>query len=130
MIQSERDEVAKRLKWGVRENQVRNSLFFLSAIRNRCAHSERLYSYECYTDLAFNNYFSYFGFSRRRPRNNFFSVLVALKLILPKERFNKYCDDVKSLCNELDKNLSTIYISDITASMGLPRNWTRLKTLI
>ena len=129
MLQSERNEVAKQLKWGLRENQIRNSLFFLSAIRNRCAHSERLYSYECYTSLAYNNFFRYFRFQHSTPRNKFFSVLVALKLLLPHQRFEHYCNDLTTLFKQLNKELHTITISNIYSSMGLPRNWYRLTTL-
>lgn len=57
MLQQERDDVSRRLKWGVREHQLASCLFFLSTIRNRCAHDERLYSYLSYIDLCNNNYF-------------------------------------------------------------------------
>lgn len=45
MHQKERNDVAKHFKWGVKENELSNSLAFLTTIRNRCAHGERLYSY-------------------------------------------------------------------------------------
>jgi len=69
MKQSEQSEVAKRLKWGLRENYLVNFLNFLSAIRNRCAHSERLYSYECYVSLLNdNNIFKYFRYKSTKPK--------------------------------------------------------------
>lgn len=58
MLQKERDDVARRMKWGLRENQLASCLFFLSTIRNRCAHDERLYSYSSYANLSNNNYFA------------------------------------------------------------------------
>ena len=56
MLQKEREDVAKQLKWGIRENQLSSCLFFLSSIRNRCAHDERLYSFLSHTDLISNDY--------------------------------------------------------------------------
>ena len=99
MLQHDRNEVAKRLRWGIRENQLASRPFFLSTIRNRCAHDERLYSYSSYTYLCGNNYFNYF-----RIINN-------------------------TIFNELSSKLTTIPISKIRSIMGFPNNWKRLKTL-
>ena len=66
MIQKEREEVARRLKWGIRENQLASGLFFLATIRNRCAHDERLYSYLSYANLCGNHYFSYSNFPHQK----------------------------------------------------------------
>ncbi|MGN1343013.1 MAG: Abi family protein [Traorella sp.] len=60
MLQKERDDVARRMKWGLRENQLASCLFFLSTFRNRCAHDERLYSYLSYANLCSNSYFRFF----------------------------------------------------------------------
>lgn len=127
MIQQERDDVARRLKWGVREHQLASCLFFLSTIRNRCAHDERLYSYLSYVDLCDNNYFRYFH--RTSNTNNYFAVMVAFKMLLPTKRYQTYHKQIESLFNELDNQLSTISTRKIRGIMGVPNNWRRLKTL-
>lgn len=127
MIQQERDHVARRLKWGIRENQLASCLFFLSTIRNRCAHDERLYSYLSYVDLCNNNYFYYFH--KTSDTNNYFAVMIAFKMLLPAKRYQTYHNQIENLFNELDKQLSTISVRKIRGIMGIPNNWRRLKTL-
>lgn len=127
MLQQERDDVSRRLKWGVREHQLASCLFFLSTIRNRCAHDERLYSYLSYVDLCNNNYFYYFR--RTSNTNNYFAVMVALKMLLPNNRYQTYHEQLENLFNELDSRLFTIHIKKIRGIMGIPNNWRRLKTL-
>lgn len=127
MVQRERNDVARRLKWGIREHQLASCLFFLSTIRNRCAHDERLYSYLSYVDLCNNKYFHYFHKSSNT--NNYFAVMVAFKMLLSTQRYQTYHRQIESLFNELSNQLSTIPIKKIRGKMGIPNNWRRLKTL-
>lgn len=127
MIQQEREDVARRLKWGVRENKLASCLFFLASIRNRCAHDERLYSYLSYVNLCNNRYFSYFGTNLRK--NDYFAVMVALKMLLPDSRYQIYHRQIEGLFDELTSNLSTITVKKIQRIMGMPNNWKRLKKI-
>ena len=127
MMQSERDEVARRIKWGVREHQLASCLFFLSSIRNRCAHDERLYSYLSYVSLCDNRYFSYYHIHMNS--NTYFSVMIALKLLLPKQRYFSFHRQIENLFDDLSQELSSISINKIRNAMGMPGNWRRLKTL-
>ena len=127
MVQRERNDVARRLKWGVREHQLASCLFFLSTIRNRCAHDERLYSYLSYVNLCNNKYFHYFH--KTSNTNSYFAVMVAFKMLLSTQRYQTYHKQIESLFNELSSQLSTISIKKIRGKMGIPDNWRRLKTL-
>lgn len=127
MIQQERNDVARRLKWGVREHQLASCLFFLSTIRNRCAHDERLYSYLSYINLCNNKYFRYFH--RISDTNNYFAVMIAFKILLPEKRYQTYHQQMEHLFSELDSHLTTISVKKIRGIMGIPNNWRRLKTL-
>ena len=124
MIQQEREDVARRLKWGVRENKLASCLFFLASIRNRCAHDERLYSYLSYVNLCNNRYF---GTNLRK--NDYFAVMVALKMLLPDSRYQIYHRQIEGLFDELTSNLSTITVKKIQRIMGMPNNWKRLKKI-
>lgn len=126
MQQKERDDVAKRFKWGIRENQLGNALFFLSSIRNRCAHDERLYSYLSHTNLINNNYFSYF---HSTITNNYFAVMITFKMLLPTGRYNEYHSQIENLFQELSSQLFSIPLRQIRGIMGVPSNWRRLKSL-
>ena len=128
MLQKDRDDVARRMKWGLRENQLASCLFFLSTFRNRCAHDERLYSYLSYAYLCNNNYFTFFHINTSNT-NNYFSVMVAFKMLLSDKRYIDYINQIESLFKELSSQLSTISIKKIRGVMGIPNNWRRLKTL-
>lgn len=55
--------------------------------------------------------------------------MVALKILLPNNRYQTYHEQLENLFNELDSRLSTIHIKKIRGIMGIPNNWRRLKTL-
>lgn len=127
MIQKERYEVAKRIKWGVKEHELGNYMYFLGSIRNVCAHGERLYIHKNYISLMDNRIYKYFKY--RGPKNNYFAVMIALKLLLSPEVFGEYVDNVNKLFDDLNKQIQTIKIRDIEYTMGLPRNWKRIKII-
>lgn len=128
MLQKEREDVARRMKWGLRENQLASCLFFLSTFRNRCAHDERLYSFLSYANLCNNNYFNYFHITSNNT-NNYFAVMIAFKMLLSTKRYNQYIYQVEKQFDKLSKNISTISTRKIRNIMGIPNNWRRLKTL-
>lgn len=127
MLQRERENVARRMKWGVKEHQLASGLFFLSTIRNRCAHDERLYSYLSYANLCNNRYFKYFHITTNT--NNYFSVMVCFKMLLSNKRYITYQNQFDDLMNKLSSELKTIPFSKIRSIMGLPNNWRHLSSL-
>lgn len=127
MIQSEREEVAKRMKWGIRENQLGSCLHFLSTIRNVCAHDGRLYSYLSHVNLKNNIYFRYFNITQNT--NNYFAVMIAFKLLLSRNEYEVYQNKFERLFTDLVSSISTIPVHSIRNKMGLPNNWRRLKSL-
>lgn len=127
MIQKERAEVARRIKYGVKHNELESYLFFLSTIRNRCAHDERLFSYLSYAGLPQNNYQKYFKITQ--PKSNYFALITIFKLLLPKNRYCNYQDQLELLLKELNNQLKVIQPKVIRNMMGIPTNWTRLKDL-
>ena len=126
MIQKERNEVARRLKWGVRENELESCLYFLSSIRTRCAHDERLYSFCSHVELRPNKYFSYF---RSQSRKNYFAVLIAFKMLLTKKQFDEYAERLDNLFAELSSHLKSVHVNRIYRMMGIAKNWRKVSTL-
>lgn len=55
--------------------------------------------------------------------------MIALKLLLLPEVFGEYVDNVNKLFDDLNKQIQTIKIRDIEYTMGLPRNWKRIKII-
>ncbi|CEQ30549.1 AbiF-like protein [[Clostridium] sordellii] len=127
MKQSDRANVAKRIKYTVWENKLKNYIEFLAITRNVCAHSERLYNYKSIKHIKDNHITNYFGDSIKT--NDFFSVLIGLKLILDKREFECYFEMLVELINILDKQLDTVSIDEITNKMGFPSNWKDILTL-
>lgn len=127
MHQTDRVKVARSIKWGIRENQLASCLFFLSSIRNRCAHDERLYSYLSYVNLCNNKFFKYFNNISNTKK--YFAAMVAFKMILSKERYIQFQNQFEEIFNELSAELETIPIKKIREIMGLPNNWRKLKKL-
>lgn len=128
--QNIQNEIAKRMKYGIRPKELINYLFFLSSIRNRCAHDELLYNYLSYTSLRNNDYFNHFKYSNINPqRNNYFSVMVTFKKLLPKRDYESFHNAFANLFYDMSQQLHTISSSKIRTEMGLPQNWRRLKTL-
>ena len=125
MLPAERDEVAKRIKWGVRQNQLANWLQFLSSVRNRCAHDERLYCYHSYVQLQNNQYFSYF----RRTTSGYFAVIVAFKTLLSAKDFADYQSKIESLFADLSSKLHTINVKHIQQAMDMPYSWKKISSL-
>ena len=127
MMQQQRQEVSKRIKWGLKEDQLSSCLLFLSSIRNRCAHDELLYSYLSYSYLCNNNFFKYFKIHNKT--NNYFAVMVALKLVISDDQFKRYSNEIDSLFCELSRKVNTISMGKVKRKMGIPNNWIKLISL-
>lgn len=128
MQQKDREEVAKRIKWGLRENQLASILSFLSSIRNRCAHDERLYSYDSYANIGTNQYFRYFRITEKST-NNYFAVLIAFKLLLTPKEYSAFQKQIEDLFSELTRDLKVISAAKIRKEMGFPSNWKKLDSM-
>lgn len=127
MKPSDRASVSKRIKHTVRENELKNYIEYLAIIRNVCAHSERLYSYRSSKDIKSNYIRSYF--TTCSTTNDFFNVLIGLKLTLEKNEFEQYFTTINEMILYLDRQLHTININEITDKMGFPLNWRDIKNL-
>lgn len=126
MLPKEKDEVAKRLKWGIRDPQLTNILHFLASVRNRCAHDELLYCYQSHIKLAKNRYSGYFN---KNERGGYFSVLLAFKMIMSPQEFNLYFAQIETLLDELTSRIKTVSTKRIRDYMDFPLNWKRIKQL-
>lgn len=127
MLQKDRDKAAKRIKYGIRENQLRIYLYFLSTMRNRCAHDQRLFSYLSYVTLKNDNFPPKFKISK--IKSNYFALMVILKILLPNNRYSNFQDCLEILLKQLGNQLKVIPIEVIQNMMGMSKDWIRLKDL-
>lgn len=128
MLPKERSDVARRVKYGVMQEDLKSYLFFLSAIRNRCAHDERLFSYLSYVGIPNNTYLKYFRI--RKVKSNYFALITIFKILLPRNRYSNYHDQLDILLKELNSQLKVIPPKVIRNMMGMPEKWRRLKGLL
>ena len=58
-----------------------------------------------------------------------FSIVIALKLLLEEEQFNRFYTDIIRSIEKLKKELHTISIDEVLYKMGFPKNYKRLLKL-
>jgi len=120
--QVDRQQVSKNINIDLYEHELKNYLEFLSIMRNLCAHSERLYNYKCHVKLKHNKLYDTINYNNSR-KNDIFSLLICLKLLLNRNDFNVLIKELDLLLYVLNTELTSISLSIITNSMGFPSNW-------
>lgn len=119
-----RQTIAKEYK--VQENVLKTLLYFLSQARNKCAHNERIYDAKLITILPRNSYHTHFNIN---IRNNFYSILIALKFFMTTEEFMRLIEYIDMNLDALKNEIPNNYINEILTIMGMPSNWKDLKNL-
>lgn len=116
-----RQIIAKKYK--VKENELRTILYFLSQIRNKCAHNERLFDSISIVKLRKNRFHSYF---KKSKRDDFFSIIIALKTLMKKEDFKDLYEYIENELLKLRENISEQHFQKVISHMGMPDNWSDL----
>ena len=131
MKQKERVEVSKH--WNILESDLTQYIKVLAFYRNLCAHDERIYNSKCNIYIPDTSYHATLNIdlvnnSFINGKNDLFSLIIVLKILLPKEDFKNMCNKINSKMNIL-KNISSINYKEIFNLMGFPDNWLKLKQL-
>jgi len=102
----------------------------LCKTRNLCAHDERLFNYafEAYTGINDTKYHSMLNLPKTKNRyiigkNDLFAVVIALKLLLPLEEYDRFHHKLFSRIMSIQSKLNTISLSDVLTAMNFPNNW-------
>jgi len=126
--QKERISISK--KFNIAEFDLSSLLNILCKTRNLCAHDERLYNYEypAYTGINDTKYHSSLNLPTLNGRysigkNDLFSVVIALKLLLSKEDYDKFHHKLFSRIMSIQSKLKTITLKDVLDAMNFPNNW-------
>ncbi|EOS7773188.1 Abi family protein [Enterococcus hirae] len=100
--------------------------------RNICAHEERLFNYKLYSvrQSMFNKTFNSFQQLRNKPTlspnslsGNLFTLLVILKLVLPKKNMKKLVRCINQSIEEYRKKENNFIVDDLIYMMGFPKDW-------
>lgn len=113
---------------GINESQLTAILSILSKYRNVCAHNERLFSHrfrEGIPDLLLHQKLS---IPKRRGqyscgKSDLFSVVIALRYLLPKDDFLMLKKKLVLLIEEFKCNTAAIQEKELLSAMGFPENW-------
>jgi len=128
MKQKQRIEISK--SFGIAEYDLTSLLNILCKTRNLCAHDERLFNYafEAYTGINDTKYHSMLNLPKTKNRyiigkNDLFAVVIALKLLLPLEEYDRFHHKLFSRIMSIQSKLNTISLSDVLTAMNFPNNW-------
>ena len=139
MVQYDQNDVGR--KFNLKPEELKSILFILSIYRNACAHDERLYNLKSVNKSGRPNMIksNIIHSSLTIPKNSsgnyiygkndLFAIVIILKLMLSKTSFGKFYFLVKSEITKLEKQLTTVAISDVLHEMGFPKNWSQIKKI-
>lgn len=125
--QPDRQKISKIFQ--ITDNQLESTLFYLSSIRNFCAHGNRLYCFRTKRPLidfsahAALNIPKSDGYEYDYGKRDLFASMIALRYVLPKSDYLKLIKEIYRLFSTIRPKLSTISENDILKEMGFPIDW-------
>lgn len=116
---------------GINERQLSAVLSILSKYRNVCAHNERLFSHrfrESIPDLLLHQKLGIpkTGAQYSCGKSDLFSVVIALRYLLPKNDFLALKQELVLLINKFKRSTTAIQEKELLSAMGFPENWTSI----
>lgn len=131
MKQPERQRIAKI--FGVNDKEFESFLFYLSKVRNFCAHGNRLYCYRSRNPIADTPIHASLGIPMT-PKHEYsygkrdlFACLIVLKMMMSNRDFKQLCNLIDQEISELESTLNVLSIDDVLTVMGFPKDWKRIK---
>jgi len=130
MLPPERQNVSKHFK--MLDNELENSLLYISTVRNFCAHGNRLYCFRTKNPLMNTDYHAILGIPKNEKdeyiqgKRDLFACMIALKRLLSNNDFKRLSKEIFRSIRTLDKKLHLLNKTDILNEMGFPSNWRNL----
>ncbi|RHV86265.1 Abi family protein [Clostridium sp. OF09-36] len=129
----ERQDVSRT--FGIMDNELENALMYLSAIRNFCAHGNRLYCYRTKKALIDTKLHDQMGIAKNsrdeymQGKRDLFAALIALRRLLSHNDYKRMTEELSRSIRNLNKKLSVLSPDDVLKEMGFPTNWKDLGSL-
>lgn len=121
--------ISKEFK-GVNEKNLTSFLKLLTRFRNVCAHSERLFDFKTGKEqISRMSVYDEFDISFKKPRNNLFAALVALKYLISESDFSDLIEEINLHIKALFEKTNQIQKEQLYTYMGFPKNWKNLQTI-
>ena len=117
------------------DNELENALMYLSAIRNFCAHGNRLYCYRTKKALIDTKLHDQMGIAKNsrdeymQGKRDLFAALIALRRLLSHNDYKRMTEELSRSIRNLNKKLSVLSPDDVLKEMGFPTNWKDLGSL-
>lgn len=133
MKTEERQYVSRQFK--IQDHELENCLYYLSNIRNFCAHDNRLYCYRSKKPLIDTKYHEKLEIPKSDAneymfgKRDLFAAFVALKLLLSKNDMHRISKELFRNFGILYRKLEVLSRNDILNSMGFPENWKYIEKL-
>ena len=132
MKPKEQNEISR--KYNLRIHEFRIILHNLTLIRNVCAHDEKLYDIKIKNRISSTIYHKKLKIDNKNGNYQYatrdlFSIIIILKLLLEKEQFSRFYNEIIKTIEELKKELHTISIDKVLYKMGFPQNYKKLLKL-
>lgn len=114
------------------EAQLRQLLEVLTDFRNVCAHNERLFTHRCVKHDIPNLMLHQKLMIMKRGqqyiygKRDYFSVVIALRYLLPRSDFLEYKAQLSRLIDKVVANNRQLSINAFLEIMGFPRNWKKI----
>lgn len=126
-----KEQNAVSRKYNLRIHEFRIILHNLTLIRNICAHDEKLYDIKMKNRISSTIYHKKLKIENKNGNYQYatrdlFSIIIALKLLLEKEQFNRFYAEIIKSIEKLKKELSIISIDKVMFKMGFPKNYKKL----
>jgi abi family protein len=113
-------EYEKKIK--VDEKNLEQIIKFINAIRNMCAHNDRIYSVlikkKGNIPNIMHSHLNYYIFNSR-----IFDVLIILKLFVTREEFNLLLEELEGHLNRLEIIYNSNIFGKVLNETGIPKNW-------
>ena len=126
----DKNEIADYYKLSPEE--LKTYLQLLSNYRNLCAHEDMVYNHRTQISIDNTIYHKLLNIKKDEfdeyvnGKNDIFSIVIILKRMLQKERFNEFIREINRIIDSFDKNVDTIPIEYLLGKMGFPLNYNEI----
>lgn len=133
MLPKEHQNVSRNYK--MMDNELENALFYISTIRNFCAHGNRLYCFRNKSPLSSTNFHKNLNIEQNKDgeylkgKRDLFACVIALKRLLSNNDFSKMSKEIFRAIGNLNKKLTILKIEDVLNEMGFPENWREINSM-
>lgn len=127
MLQQERQSISKTFH--ISDNELESILFYISSVRNFCAHGNRIYCYRSKNPLGDMKLHSTLQIAKS-PNNEYlygkrdlFAVMIALKAILSKKEYLRLVKDIDLAIKNTCQYFHILSSQELLNTMGFPTDW-------